>query len=350
MGSKRGLGGALALLLVVVAVFFVASSTSWAQRMGYRLQNRVSVGDKPLVVLQPGEDLKKVELVLKRSDGQVQKFVRKNLKANKEVEIAFKQPPGKFDYTATLKMTTAAGSSEVSFEFDAIVAKRVTVQVNKEDSDVGQGHVAITVDGPVTHADLVVSGDEGVIDERQIDISGARPGESVALTWTPKEGQTVRRINVKVHDAAGFWTGLELIPFSVSIPHEEVTFDSGKATFQPSEAVKLDKTLKLITAEIEKYGKDLEINLYVVGYTDTVGARDANINLSYNRARAIAAYFRQKGLKVPIYYQGFGEDVLAVATADNVDEPRNRRALYILGNVSPPKSGQIPRSDWRRLQ
>ncbi len=68
------------------------------------------------------------------------------------------------------------------------------------------------------------------------------------------------------------------------------------------------------------------------------------------RAQAIASYFKRKGIKIPIFYQGFGEDVLWVKTDDNVDESRNRRALYLLGNQRPPISDMIPRSEWKRLQ
>jgi outer membrane protein OmpA-like peptidoglycan-associated protein len=80
-----------------------------------------------------------------------------------------------------------------------------------------------------------------------------------------------------------------------------------------------------------------------------VGDKGANRTLSQQRARAIGAYFRKKGLSVPIYFQGFGEDALAVKTEDNVDEARNRRALYILSNFPPPVSYHLPRKAWKRL-
>lgn len=333
--------------LLALALTFICA-TAMAQRVGYRLQNRVALGDKPQVVLQPGEDIQAMEIIIKRKDGPTQTFRKKNLKAGAEVSLPINQPEGRFEYEATLKMTTAQGDSEVRFEFDAVVARRVTVSVVKDACDLAAGKITLLVDGAVTHADLVVAGESGVIAERQVELGHVTPGVPFELTWQG-EGEA-RQIDVKVHDPAGFWTGLQLVPFSVDIPHEEVNFDSGKSTFQPSEARKLDDTLKLIQAEVAKYGKDLEINLYIVGYTDTVGARESNIGLSQARARAIGAYFRQKGLKIPVYYQGFGEDVLAVQTGDNVDEPRNRRAVYVLGNLAPPRSGQIPKGEWKRLQ
>ena len=71
--------------------------------------------------------------------------------------------------------------------------------------------------------------------------------------------------------------------------------------------------------------------------------------LDAQRAEAIARYFKAHGVTVPIYYQGFGEDALAVPTADAVDEARNRRAVYVLANV-PPRGAQFPRAQWKRLQ
>jgi hypothetical protein len=38
-----------------------------------------------------------------------------------------------------------------------------------------------------------------------------------------------------------------------------------------------------------------------------------------------------------------------VVTSDEVDEPRNRRAIYVLGTSPPPRSSAIPGSSWKRL-
>ena len=92
-----------------------------------------------------------------------------------------------------------------------------------------------------------------------------------------------------------------------------------------------------------------QLKLFVAGYTDTVGSHSANQSLSNNRARSIAQWYRQNGLRIPIYYQGFGEEVLAKPTPDETDEPANRRALYILSSQQPATSESLPRSKWRRL-
>ena len=87
---------------------------------------------------------------------------------------------------------------------------------------------------------------------------------------------------------------------------------------------------------------NVSAQLYVVGYTDTVGDTADNQLLSDRRANAIATYFKDHGVWIAIHYAGLGEGALAVRTADNVGELRNRRALYLLGANQPAGGGQIP--------
>ena len=133
-----------------------------------------------------------------------------------------------------------------------------------------------------------------------------------------------------------------LVPWSVSIPHEEVIFPSGDATVQPSEEKKLDASYQKITDVVDKVRRHepgMDVRVYVAGHTDTVGGTDDNRKLSQARARAIATWFRERGLPMPMYYAGFGEDQPRVKTADNTDEARNRRADYVVG-VEEPASGR----------
>ncbi|HCH63856.1 MAG TPA: OmpA family protein, partial [Deltaproteobacteria bacterium] len=85
------------------------------------------------------------------------------------------------------------------------------------------------------------------------------------------------------------------------------------------------------------------------GYTDTVGPADGNIALSRARAKAIASWFAQNGFTYPIYFQGFGEQGLAVPTPDNTNEAANRRAAYIVAAEVPPTSRAIPSQTWKAL-
>ena len=120
---------------------------------------------------------------------------------------------------------------------------------------------------------------------------------------------------------------------------------------RPSEAQKLDASYQKIidaVATVRKAEPDLAIKLYIAGHTDTVGSAADNRKLSLARARAIAAWFHDRGLPLPIAYAGFGEDAPKVRTSDNTDEPRNRRADYIVG-VEPPLIARGVAAAWHNL-
>lgn len=53
------------------------------------------------------------------------------------------------------------------------------------------------------------------------------------------------------------------------------------------------------------------------------------MGLSIDRARSLAAVLRDAGVTAPIYYAGRGENDLARATSEGVDEPLNRRVTVL---------------------
>jgi outer membrane protein OmpA-like peptidoglycan-associated protein len=118
---------------------------------------------------------------------------------------------------------------------------------------------------------------------------------------------------------------------------------------EETEKPKLDKAFATIMEKVEQYGEIVEIKLFIGGYTDTVDSRSYNQGLSERRARAIAGYFRERGFRMPIRYQGFGEDALALETNDEVDEIKNRRAVYLLAAWPPTRGKNFPRAAWKNL-
>jgi outer membrane protein OmpA-like peptidoglycan-associated protein len=340
-----------ALGLVVGLWALLMAGAAWGQQLGFRVKDRVHSGQSPTLTLEPAEDLDAVEVKIKRADGKVQKAARKKLAEGEAWEIEVKQGEGKFAYVAEVVMLSSDGvQSTVTIPFEAVVAKPLALSLDRAGTDLDARVISLGVNAPVEKAEVIVHGEAGVLVERTQDLRALKPGERLTITWEAEAA--VSKVELKVHDQVGFWVGFELIRIEVDIPHEEVNFDTGKATFSAEEAKKLDATLKAIAAELEKYQgytTQVELNLYIGGYTDTVGDRAANQGLSEARAQAIGAYFRKKGLSAPIYFQGFGEDAPLVQTGDNVDEARNRRALYVLSNFTPPASAQLPRKNWKRL-
>ena len=163
------------------------------------------------------------------------------------------------------------------------------------------------------------------------------------------------RIAITGTGASGLSTTLDLFPWSYKVPHDEVVFASGSAEVTASEEPKLRAALEKINGVLQKFsaekmGFEVPLRLYVAGYTDTVGNKVSNRALSSRRAQSLARWFNQNGFPREVYFQGFGESVLAVATADEVDEAANRRALYIIAAETPPSSDALPTQNLSRLR
>jgi len=181
------------------------------------------------------------------------------------------------------------------------------------------------------------------------DESGADGGtEVVAVSGDGREGYRVGwpaaralRLSVTGHDADGFFAGIDLFPWRVDVPHEEVNFRSGLADVDAGEVPKLEATYALLAETVRRFGHLAPIRLFVAGHTDTVGEGAANRALSEARARALGRWFRKRGLRIPVLFAGFGEDTPLVATPDETDEPRNRRAEYIVAVEAPPVRGGL---------
>jgi outer membrane protein OmpA-like peptidoglycan-associated protein len=81
-----------------------------------------------------------------------------------------------------------------------------------------------------------------------------------------------------------------------------------------------------------------------------VGAAKYNLGLSLKRAQSIAGCFRKNGLRIPIAFEGYGEQALRIATPDNTDEPRNRRVDYILSVEDSVLGAKDFRPVWKTIK
>jgi outer membrane protein OmpA-like peptidoglycan-associated protein len=238
-----------------------------------------------------------------------------------------------------LLLTAPAGAgTPLRVEIDksrALSQRTVELRMNH-----APGHVEVKVYG--------VTGDAPLVEHEQ-KFDGHAPGEPLIVTW-PDPGADIGRIEVKSFDTEGASYTYTLTPWSVSIPHEEVNFATDSAVVTPGEAPKLEASLKLINEALAKHREIGAAKLFLVGHTDTVGNPAYNLKLSQARAQSISAWFRKRGLRIPIYYEGLGEQSLLVQTPDETDEPRNRRCEYILGEASPPLKALGFRPTWKPVR
>lgn len=101
-----------------------------------------------------------------------------------------------------------------------------------------------------------------------------------------------------------------------------VEFQSGSAQLTPYGAAILDEM-------VAKMAQMPSVRFLVVGHTDNVGKREANITLSQARALAVRSYMESKGLPSNrIDIQGKGPDTPVADNATDAGRARNRRIEF----------------------
>ncbi len=228
--------------------------------------------------------------------------------------------------------------------------KKLEMSIDRAQVQLDDHRLQVKLNHPTCKVELKVFGESGrVIAESAQGFNGAAANTALSVSWVPARIEPILRIEVWVYDTSGRYVGMQLTPWNVSIDHEEVNFESDSDAIRDSETPKLQSSLDKIK-EIAERHKDLKsIALYIGGHTDTVGSPEHNFTLSRKRAKAIAAWFRSKGLKMPIAFEGFGEYTPIVKSGDEKAEARNRRVDYIL-SLEPPRlpSGSVTFS-WKGL-
>lgn len=229
-------------------------------------------------------------------------------------------------------------------------AQRLSLDIGEKDIDVENRTIHFRLGTAAQSAELQLFSPDGELLHAEVHtFEDAKPGERLSVSWPDlgEKGENFR-IELKFTDVKDNWIGFQVIRFYMEVPHEEVNFATAKWDIAASEAPKLEEPLKLLKEAVAKYGKLMEVSLYVAGHTDTVGKPADNQLLSEKRARSIAQHFIQRGLtRIPIFVRGFGEGVPEVKTGDEVDEPKNRRAQYILSTFTPAVAGP---GSWQRVR
>jgi outer membrane protein OmpA-like peptidoglycan-associated protein len=336
--------------LILLCSLSLCASAALADSVEVSVKQRALLGKGlPSVQIHIVEPIAGFELKLRRSDGKDLNF-RGGGKPGTTRSIDLDQPEGKFSYTGELTVNLPkGGTGSMPLQFDAELWGPLRLTQDTVREDVEKGKVYFKLSRPIAKAHLMVlteNGEKALDDD--INFNEEPAGTRLSLDL-PKTGSHILKIDVKAYDALGFFTGFELYPWQIDIPHEDVNFDSGKWDVRSDEAPKLDKAYQAISDALAKYGRWADVKLYLIGHTDTVGSSESNRTLSLNRARSIGGYFRKKGVRVGVFYEGYGEQALLVGTADEKDEPRNRRAQYIL-SVEPPSLGNAPfQANWRKL-
>jgi outer membrane protein OmpA-like peptidoglycan-associated protein len=340
------------LALPLAALLLAFPLRALADDVSVELIGKALAGQsKPGIVLYAKKAIASATLKLRREGGRPVEIQAGSIPPGGKKELHFDAPIGMSRFEGALAVLFTDGTGgEMPLSFEVLVSEGLKVTVDEPKLDLARGRLVFVLNGAADKCEHEVIFDGKSAQRGWTRFAGEPAGTPLHIDWTPYgPDDRVLRIQLTCHDREGFFSPtVELFPWSLDIPHEDVIFATGKAEWSAEEAPKLDAALAEIRKALARYGQaisldKMQVKLYVAGHTDTVGDTASNRTLSIARAKAIAGYFRGKGLRIPIYYVGFGEDRLVVQTPDQTDEAKNRRAEYLLG-VKPPIDGS-----WRKL-
>ncbi len=113
-----------------------------------------------------------------------------------------------------------------------------------------------------------------------------------------------------------------------SLPEQPVHFT---LYLQSGSTVLTKDSFNLLPKILEAVKERESQSISVVGHTDTAGNRQYNLKLSTQRAEAVSRLLIEKGVKKSsIKSTSHGEENPLIKTADNVNEPLNRRVEVIV--------------------
>ncbi len=325
-----------------------------ADPLSYEYTPQADASGKVQLTITFNDDARGVDIVIKGDDGSTIKRSPGDMKRGKVYKVTWKQKGGAVRYE--MELTGREVNGNFTFEVIKAAAKgkigKLKFKSSREDI-VDRNKARYQTPFALTSYEYKIIDDDGDTIASETVSDGVAAGKTFTISWSGNAA--VFMIEVRGEDAYGRFVEDRRVPYSADIPHTEVNFDSGKAVIKKGEMPKLDEAVAVAFHELDKLDRvnqavnaNLTPQLYIVGYTDTVGNAASNQKLSNGRAKAIAKYFYEQGFWAEIFYAGMGERGLRVKTDDNVDEVRNRRALYLIAFQKPGAGGQIP-GRWARL-
>lgn len=353
MNRSRTTHALLTLLLAVTAASVAASvAAPVAQAQGLPMGwSWASDGHGGLTVTVDAFDIVDdlTLTVTRQSDRRVFRFERAQMGVDESWTVDLPMP----DRTTDMRVQVAGKFAGIPGVLEDVFSVQVLAEMDfavDESSFDAEGHrFLMTMTQPAGSVELTVRSDRGeLLAQRTVRFQGEAPGIPLEITWAQADA-TVLTVDVRAISESGAWASRTYIPWKVEFDAAHVNFASGSAEIPADDQPMLRARLAEIRETDERVREWVEVKLYVGGYTDTVGSAADNQRLSEARARAIASFFVAEGVSFPVYYQGFGESALAVQTADDTDEPANRRAVFIMSTQTPPYDATTPRGDWHLL-
>lgn len=323
-------------------VSMMIASMAWANDLDIGYDAVITSGVSPTIYITPSADLKELRVSID-ANGKTYQFSGSGA-AGEELQFSWKADPNATLVNADIYAVFTDGYvAEAVMPMEFSYGGGLAVDYDSVKADRNKAEISVRVTQAVDTAEIVAYGAEKKVLDRQTISIGQGPGV-ITLPWLGGVKDTVL-IDVTVRNDSSF-AGFTYSPWYLDIPHQDVLFDSNSSVIAESESWKLESTLKELNEVLRLYGSVVPVKLYIAGCTDRQGDAASNRTLSNQRAKAISTWLRTHGYEAPIYYHGFGESLLAVQTADGVEESANRRVLYIVTSDTPP---DLPNVSWKAL-
>lgn len=334
------------LTLVLAALLTLSAGSAFAQDLSFGYTPAPGPGENPALLVTPTRTIVTMFVSIEVG-GKTLEFNKKNLAAGQQIRFEWPRDARVTHADAFIRATFSDGNvTETNVPIDYQFKGQLSVDLSKASADLEAKTVTVMASAVVDEAEIVAYGAHKAELDRRVVAINAGPGSiEVPFVGNPAE---VVLLDVRLK-SGNAWSGFTYSPWFLNIPHDDVLFTSDSAAIAPAEEYKLESTLVELRDVLDKYGAIVPVKLYIAGCTDTVGDAAHNKELSYRRAQSIAGWLRAKGYREPIFYYGFGESLLAVDTGDGVDNPLNRRALYLVGANPPPAGSGVPGASWRPL-
>ncbi len=338
MKKKMRVVNRLSFQLMGVFMLVLLARNAVANDLDLSITSPVSENNFPVLILHVQKAANEIRVKVKSHGVRVNRSL-KSVTAGKRLEIELAQNKvGIWQWKGSLSVEFADGSTgRMPLSFGTEVRRPPKLVLHRNGLNLKERELTVALNRTAQKVTLEVVSEEGLViagSEERFERIPA--GEPLQMRWQTDSTVPVMKISLVGYDVDGFFSPtLALYPWSLSIPHEEVMFETASAEVRTAETSKLHSALLEMNKRIQQYEKLIPIKLFVLGHTDSVGEKSKNRKLSHERATSIARWFVKQGLKVPVYVRGFGESDLRVPTPDEVDEPVNRRADYILA-VEPP--------------
>lgn len=334
---------------VTCCVLTGTACLAWAQDglpLGFEFQ---ATAEEMILTVSADDFVEQIHVAITSDRGDTQNATRASLAQGDVWTLEFPAPSVTTTYTVVTTGLFAGMEGAMEFSFPVEVAAPLEFDVDTTTYDRDAHSFVVRMNQPAGHADILVRGDRGeVLAQRTVTFDGQPANTPLPVQWSQGPGN-VMTIEVTAHSTDGVWASRRYIPWYAEFEPIYINFATGSTDVPEGDFAMLRGRLAELVDTATRVGEHIEVQLYVAGYTDTVGSPADNQRLSEARAQSIGRWLQAQGWSLPVSCQGFGEDVLAVETADNMDESRNRRALFILGTSDSPTTADVPRTRWRRL-